>query len=229
MKNNDNYCIYMHINKIDGKVYIGQTCQKPEDRWKNGFGYKKGTHFRNAINLYGWENFEHIVWANNLTLEEANRVERLLISLWDARNPEKGYNICFGGDNHNISDETKRKIGATKVGNQNMLGKHHSEETKKKISDSHKGEKCYNYGKHLSNEHKRAISQSLNGRKNTWQSKKVVQLTKDDEVIHVFDSGCDAEKQTGICNTSIFRAIRTGICAGGYRWKYYEEGTQYVG
>lgn len=27
------YCIYIHINKINNKVYIGQTCQEPEKRW----------------------------------------------------------------------------------------------------------------------------------------------------------------------------------------------------
>lgn len=28
----NNYTIYMHRNKINGKVYIGQTCQNPKKR-----------------------------------------------------------------------------------------------------------------------------------------------------------------------------------------------------
>ena len=29
----NNYTIYIHINKINKKVYIGQTCQNPKKRW----------------------------------------------------------------------------------------------------------------------------------------------------------------------------------------------------
>lgn len=43
------YTIYMHKNKINNKVYIGQTCQKPEYRWNNGNGYKTQTYFYSAI------------------------------------------------------------------------------------------------------------------------------------------------------------------------------------
>lgn len=214
-----NYCVYMHINKINNKIYIGQTCQNPEKRWKNGNGYKTGTHFRNAIDKYGWDNFEHIIWAENLTEEMANKAEELLIVLWDARNPSKGYNICYGGDNHKLSEETKRKIGTTKIGNKNMLGKHHTDEAKKKMSEAKKGKKLHSQ----TEETKQKMSQSHKGIKNTWQNKMIVQLTKDNNIVQIFDSGCEAERQTGIKNANIFRAIKTGICAGGYHWKYYEE------
>lgn len=43
------YTIYMHKNKINGKIYIGQTCQKPERRWDNGKHYKDCPVFNNAI------------------------------------------------------------------------------------------------------------------------------------------------------------------------------------
>ena len=53
------WCIYMHTNKINGKKYIGQTFQNIEYRWRqDGSGYK-GQPFYNAIEKYGWDNFEH--------------------------------------------------------------------------------------------------------------------------------------------------------------------------
>ena len=34
------WTVYMHVNKINGKKYVGITSQKPEERWKNnGIGY----------------------------------------------------------------------------------------------------------------------------------------------------------------------------------------------
>ena len=46
-----------------------------------------------------------------------------------------------------FSEEHKKKIGASKKGNKNMLGKHHSEEAKKKMSEAKKGMHWYNNGK----------------------------------------------------------------------------------
>ena len=57
--------IYLHRNKINNKVYIGQTIQSPEERWKNGNGYKGCYYFYNAIQKYGWDNFEHIILEQN--------------------------------------------------------------------------------------------------------------------------------------------------------------------
>ena len=43
-------------------------------------------------------------------------------------------------------------------------GKHYSEATKQKMSESHKGDKCYWYGKHLSKEHKEKLSSARLGK-----------------------------------------------------------------
>ena len=55
------YSIYMHINKINNKSYIGLTsAQPPSLRWGGGSHYKT-QYFYRAINKYGWNNFEHII------------------------------------------------------------------------------------------------------------------------------------------------------------------------
>lgn len=35
------YTVYMHQNKLNGKVYIGITSVPPQERWRNGQGYIK--------------------------------------------------------------------------------------------------------------------------------------------------------------------------------------------
>lgn len=76
MQQNKKYIVYMHKLKIDGRVYIGQTCLSIEERaGSNGNKYKGCTKFWNAIQKYGWNNFEHIVLASNLTLDKDNKGE----------------------------------------------------------------------------------------------------------------------------------------------------------
>lgn len=140
------FYIYRHTNLINGKVYIGQTCQKPEYRWgKDGNGYKNSPHFYAAIQEYGWENFKHEILYSGLTQKEANDKEQELIQLFDATNPAQGYNSESGGKNKIpnqytrekqsqaalnrpiVSEETKRKLSKVSLGIQR------SKETKEKM------------------------------------------------------------------------------------------------
>ena len=47
------WIIYKHTNKVNGKVYIGQTKQTPTQRWRNGNGYKNNVYFYHSIQKYG--------------------------------------------------------------------------------------------------------------------------------------------------------------------------------
>ena len=106
----NNYTIYMHKNKINGKVYIGQTCQKPERRWDNGKRYTHCSAFYRAIQKYGWENFEHIILFEHLNHEEANQKEIELIQYYKSTDRKYGYNCQLGGNDKTISKEGKQKI-----------------------------------------------------------------------------------------------------------------------
>ena len=103
----EKYCIYIHKNKINNKIYVGQT-KNIKERWKPS-AYDNCSKFYNAIQKYGWENFEHIILEEGLTLEEANLKETYYIRQYNS--VEEGYNLNYGGNNKNIiAEETKQKL-----------------------------------------------------------------------------------------------------------------------
>lgn len=113
------YFVYMHINKINDKKYIGITKQhKPTYRWGvNGSKYKKSPHFYSAIQKYGWNNFKHIIIASKLSKDEACAMEINLIARYKTQNREFGYNIFEGGTAPNLPQEVKEKIAKGLKGN----------------------------------------------------------------------------------------------------------------
>lgn len=126
-KSLDRWCVYAHVSP-SGKRYIGITCQKPSERWKNGKGYIESPYFYKAIQKYGWNNFSHTILKDNLTEQEAKQMEIALIAEFDSTNRNKGYNISKGGDG--VS-------GVRRYGVENSFyGKHHSDETKRLLSDT---------------------------------------------------------------------------------------------
>lgn len=91
------YTVYEHVNKVNGKRYIGTTSQKPEKRWGwKGSGYFNQP-FWEAIKKYGWENFDHNIIAEGLSRDEAADLEYSRIREYDTLNPEHGYNRKEGG------------------------------------------------------------------------------------------------------------------------------------
>lgn len=103
-----NWIIYKHTNKINGKVYIGQTCQDLNKRWNCGKGYSEQA-FGKAITKYGWDNFTHEILESNLSFEQANEKEIYYIELYNATNSKKGYNKMVGGQ-QSLGDFSKKKI-----------------------------------------------------------------------------------------------------------------------
>lgn len=91
--------IYCHKNKINGRVYIGQTSKKPETRWgKNGVNYCGQSAFYREILRYGWDNFDHIILSvidestKKALTERLNELEISYIREYNSMDPSKGYN-----------------------------------------------------------------------------------------------------------------------------------------
>ena len=234
------WCVYRHTNLVNGKVYIGITCKKPEARWGCGHGYRHNAHMDNAMKKFGWDNFSHEILYAGLSEDEALDTERKLISEYQSADRRYGYNIEAGGrkkgsfssetlekmrqrmlgpNNHNygkpLSEETRRKLSECNSGeNSPRWGTHLSEETKKKISESLKGEKCWNYGKKTPEEVKEKMRQSQ-------RSRPVLCV----ETGVSYRSTREAGRQTGVNPASISTVCRGGRLktTGGYHWRYIED------
>lgn len=117
------YYIYKHTFP-NNKVYIGITCQLPEDRWgKNGEGYlslnENGQPIQakiyHAIKKYGWNNIKHEILEIVYSKKEAEEKERYYITnVYKSHFAKYGYNIMRGGNyNGKFTAKTKQKISTS--------------------------------------------------------------------------------------------------------------------
>lgn len=141
--------IYKLTNKINGKIYVGQTSKTILKRWKDHIFIAKGgkqkypafSAIHAAIVKYGEENFDiqEIDTASNL--DELNEKEMYWIAQF--KKISKLYNLNNGGGGntgHIVSDSTRQKLSITKSGtNNSFYGKKHSLETLQKYSEERSG------------------------------------------------------------------------------------------
>ena len=73
-------------------------------------------------------------------------MERGLIALFDTTNPSIGYNIKQGGNNHSLSEETKRKISEA--------SQDRDDEWRRKQREAHLGKK---YSEEVCKKHRKAV------------------------------------------------------------------------
>lgn len=107
------FYIYLITNKLNGKIYVGQTESTVEERFKGHFwSRKKQDHFHAALRKYGRDAFVVQELGKYSTLEETNTAESLWVLVLRSYDPSIGYNTTFGGQNGGKpTDETKAKIG----------------------------------------------------------------------------------------------------------------------
>lgn len=106
--------IYKITNKINGKVYIGQS-KYIERRWNrhrsaafNPNDHNYNIHLYRAIRKYGLENFSFEV-LEECKVEELNEKEVYYIKLYNSF--FEGYNLTLGGDSSAIGVNKEKIIG----------------------------------------------------------------------------------------------------------------------
>ena len=190
------YKIYLITNLLNYKKYVGITKFSIEERFLQHT--KKGFLLTEAIEKYGKQKFSIELIKEVESAERAYELEIFYIKEYNTKAPNgynltdggdgifgwqptneyrqecservkqlhKNQKIGMYGKNH--TEETKQKMSKSLKGNQNCLGRVLSEETKSKISSSHKG-------KTLSNETKKKISENhhnVSGENNPMYGKK---------------------------------------------------------
>jgi group I intron endonuclease len=107
------FTLYCHINRVNGKRYVGQTVDSMELRWKRHIqdaSKRKGPPvFAAAIRKYGEDVFEHQVLEVVATRAEANEAEVKWIKQLNCRVPH-GYNLAGGAGALEYAHETTRAL-----------------------------------------------------------------------------------------------------------------------
>ena len=138
------YEIYGIINLVNNKIYIGQTKQGYRQRFIQHLCPKDGSPlFRNAVKKYGKQNFECELIDIAESQDEANEKEKMWIKALETYKPENGYNLSMGGSFGDFNEDTLKRMSEAHKGAKNhFYGKHHTDETRKIMSEKKKGLYC---------------------------------------------------------------------------------------
>jgi len=174
--------IYMYTNRLNGKRYIGKSTNIEARQSKHRRNAKDGraSYFYNAIRKYGLKQFDFEV-LEECPEDQLDAREQYYIEKYETLYP-KGYNLTPGGTGGDVyknrseaqNQETRKKMS------ESHKGLKHTPEERAKISAAQKGKprpyakgKSWNRGLRMSEAFCQAVSKALrerNGMKGRTQS-----------------------------------------------------------
>ena len=213
----NNGIIYIIRNRVNNKVYIGQTIQKLERRWQAHIcaSKTKDTHLYKAMRAYGTDQFFIEVLEDNVSVEDLNQKEIDYIKKYNSYND--GYNSTLGGESgmpgapvyqydllgnfiasYSGANEAERATGCL---HQNIL------KTCKGIF-SQTGGYYWSFLK----------ADKIQIQYNSKREKPVGKLNEDNKVIQTYTSVKSVADELNVESTHVSRAIRKGYRLHGKRF-----------
>jgi group I intron endonuclease len=127
--------IYKIENKINGKIYIGQTKYTIEKRIYSHL--RANSFIGKALRKYDIQSFDISIIDNATIKEVLNEKEVYWIKFYNCKSPN-GYNLTDGGEGtsghiHIVSQETRKKISKANTGENNAAKR---PEVRAKMSES---------------------------------------------------------------------------------------------
>lgn len=221
--------IYCIENTVSNKKYIGQSVNI-EDRWRRHItelrnGKHHNSHLQNTWNKYGENSFKFYI-LEYCDIDELDEKERYYIKLYNTMDRDYGYNLQSGGQatNHH-SDESKKKISeSNKKAYQNEeLRKLRSKDALRQWSNPEIKEKIIGvnnsmYGKHHSKESREKMSDAKKGKPSP---KRILIPVLCIELNKEYECAAAAAKEFNVQSGSILGVCRgeRNTC-GGYHWKF---------
>lgn len=192
--------IYIIRSSATNKVYIGQTWETPERRFSKHIGCARrdsqgSIKLRKAMRKYGTDTFTIEQIDECDSQEKANELEDYYILQYNSI--ESGLNLKRGGAHGEYSEESKKKMSESHMGELNFnyglrgpgttfYGGHHTDEAKAKISAAFTGEKHHFFGKIVSEEERKHLIEAsakarlVNAKITEQQAREIKQLLKTD-------------------------------------------------
>ena len=166
--------VYKITNTVNQKSYIGISIHEPEKRRIRDHLTGHGSRIiANAVKKYGRDAFTYEILEDNVFPALLPDLEVAYIAKFETVAP-LGYNLTTGGEiGKTPSEETRRKMSEGLKGKNNPnYGKPCSEETRQKISETHKANPNRAFlGKNHSLETRRNLSEMNKGKKLSPETK----------------------------------------------------------
>ena len=103
--------IYIIVNMVNGKVYVGLSKRTFKNRYKKGWWLTTDNdHLARSVEKYGHQSFNTLILEDGRGQNILNILETYYILTFQSHKEEFGYNKTMGGQQYQFSYEVRRKM-----------------------------------------------------------------------------------------------------------------------